>query len=313
MPSENQHWIPKFLVKNFTDADGRVYYMNIQTDTVTKPPPKYAASRAGFNDFRINGEAVSFEDELEKIETQAAPVLKRIVTSKSLAWLTKKHKRQVADFMAAQSFRTDAFYKGMELGSSRPDFGPLFSELWRSAFLVAGAIARRQWALMVIESDDAFYLGDHPLVLQLTENPSAAAELGFDVEGVEVLMPLAPKCALYMPCVSVSQQILSSYEDAQRMLGNPRIAGYRLDVLELSRRVSRDTRLLYDALTTGVPLTAKREIVENLNYLQCYWAHAAIYSARRDFSFAKHVFYRSPQYRKTPKVSVRRGVMLIPC
>jgi hypothetical protein len=313
MTNENQHWIPKFLVKNFTDADGRVYCMNIQTDIVTKPPPKYAASRVGFYDFQINGKTISFEDKLEKIETQAAAVLKRIVTSKSLAWLTEKQKRRVADFMAAQSFRTDTFYNGMELGSSRQEFGPLFSELWESAFFVLDAIARRQWTLMVIEHDDVFYLGDHPLVLQLTENPSAAAELGFDVEGVEAFMPLAPKCALYMPCVSVSQQILSGYEDAQRMLGNPRIAGYRLGLLELSRRASRDAKPLYDALTTGVPLTATGENVENLNYLQCYWAHAAIYSNRRDFTFAKHVFRRSPQYRKTPKVSVRRGVMLIPC
>ena len=313
MPNENQHWIPKFLVKNFGDADGRVYCLNVQSDTVTKPPPKYAASRVGFNDFQINGEAISFEDELEKIETQAAPVLKRMVTSKSLAWLTEKQKSQVAAFMAAQSFRTDSFYKGMELGSSRNEFGSLFAELWRSAFLIAAEIARRQWALMVIEHGDVFYLGDHPLVLQLTENPSAAAELGFDVQGVEAFMPLAPKCALYMPCVSVSREILSGYENAQLMLGNPRIAGYRLDVLELSKRMSRDLKPLYDALTTGVPLTAADENVDNLNYLQCYWAHAAIYSNRSDFSFAKHVFFRSPQYRKTPKVSVRRGVMLIPC
>jgi hypothetical protein len=166
---------------------------------------------------------------------------------------------------------------------------------------------------MVTVHDDVFYLGDHPLVLQLTENPSAAAELGFDVEGVEAFMPLAPKCALYMPCVSVSQHILSGYDDAQRNLSNQRSVSYRLRLLELSRHVSRNSKPLYDALTTGVPLPAVVENVENLNYLQCYWAHAAIYSNRRDFTFAKHVFRRTPQYRKTPKVSVRRGTMLIPC
>ena len=166
---------------------------------------------------------------------------------------------------------------------------------------------------MVIEHDDVFYLGDHRLVLQLTENPSGAAELGFDVEGVEAFMPLAPKCALYMPCVSVSQQILSGYEDAQRNLSNPRSVGYLLRLLELSRHVSRNSKPLYDALTTGVSLPAVAENVENLNYLQCYWAHAAIYSNGRDFTFAKHVFSRSPQCRKTPKVSIRLGVMLVPC
>jgi len=313
MPSENQHWVPKFLVKNFADTDGRVYCLNIQTDAVTKPPPKYAASRVGFNDFRINGETISFEDRLEKIETQAAPVLKRIVASKSLAWLSDKQKHQVADFMAAQSFRTAAFYEGMELGSSRQEFGPIFAELWESAFLVTEEIAQRHWALMVIEDDEVFYLGDHPLVLQLTEHPTVAAELGFDVEGVEAFMPLDPKCALYMPDGSVSQQILSGYEDAQLFLSNPRLARYELRMLGLSQRVSRDAKSLHDALTAGVPFTATVENVQNLNYLQCYWAHAAIYSNRGDFSFAKHVLLRSPQYRKTPKTSIRRGTALIPC
>src|SRR5664280_1183508 len=38
--------------------------------------------------------------------------------------------------------------------------------------------------------------------------------LGFDIEGVEAFMPLSPKCVLYMPCASVSRQIIGGYEDA---------------------------------------------------------------------------------------------------
>ena len=66
MSHDNQHWVPKFLIKNFADVDGRVFCLNIQTDEVTKPPPKYAASDVGFNDFHVNGQAVSYEDHLEK-------------------------------------------------------------------------------------------------------------------------------------------------------------------------------------------------------------------------------------------------------
>ena len=60
--------VPKFLVKNFADLDGRVFCLNIHTDQVTKPPPKQAASEKGFNVFQVAGEAVSFEDRLEKLE-----------------------------------------------------------------------------------------------------------------------------------------------------------------------------------------------------------------------------------------------------
>src|SRR5690242_955941 len=71
MADENQHWVPQFLIRQFADEDGRVFRFDIQTEKVTKPPPKHAASDKGFNEFEINGKSVSFEDHLEKVETRA--------------------------------------------------------------------------------------------------------------------------------------------------------------------------------------------------------------------------------------------------
>ena len=39
MSNENQHLVPKFLVKNFVDRHGRVFCLDIHTDQTTKPPP----------------------------------------------------------------------------------------------------------------------------------------------------------------------------------------------------------------------------------------------------------------------------------
>jgi Protein of unknown function (DUF4238) len=88
MGNDNHHWVPKLLLKNFADTDGRVYCLDIHSDEVTKPPPRLAASEPGFNDFSIDGRAVSFEDRLELIETKTAPILKRIVSRRSLAGLS---------------------------------------------------------------------------------------------------------------------------------------------------------------------------------------------------------------------------------
>jgi hypothetical protein len=310
MSNENQHWVPKFLIKNFADADGRVFCLNIQTDEITKPPPKYAASSVGFNEFLMDVKMVSFEDRLEKIETLAAPILKRIVNSRSVAWLTEKQRSRVGDFMAAQSFRTEAFYKGMERRLSRQKFGIIFARLWRSAFLASANIVSRKWVVTTIDHDDVFYLGDHPLVLQDTGNPSSNKDLGLDIEGVEALLPLAPKCVLYMPCAATSRKIISAYEEALLMPERVRMAALSgtgverrfSDLLHIARRVIRNSGPLYQALTTGARLVATPENVENLNYLQCAWAHKAIYSNRGGFVFAKRVFNESPQYRNAVKV-----------
>lgn len=309
MSNENQHWVSKFLVKNFADGDGRVYSMDIHTGEIKKPPPKHAAARTGFNEFLIDGQEVSFEDRLEALETPAAPVLKQIVSSRSTGWLSMTQKVRVSKFMAAQSFRTEAFYRGMNVKMSRQQFGPVFSELWRSSFIVANEIARRQWIVMVIEDDDVFYLGDHPLVLQNTEHPADPGDLGFDVTGVEAFLPLSPKCALYMPCLTTSEEIRCGYEKALQRHQTMRSAAIRgiafptaaSNYLHLIQRVIGNSYALYKAIVGGSSINAKPENVENLNYLQCAWSHTFLYSNRKDFTFAKRVFSENPQYREVPR------------
>jgi Protein of unknown function (DUF4238) len=136
MADENQHWVPKLLLKKFVDADGRVFRLDIQSNEISKPPPKHAASGPNFNEFDIEGQIVSFEGRLEKVETRAAPILKRIIEARSLSGLSLLDRRKVADFIAAQSFRTEAFYKGLANNPSRKDFGPIFTQLWDSSFFV---------------------------------------------------------------------------------------------------------------------------------------------------------------------------------
>jgi hypothetical protein len=317
MSDENQHWVPKFLIRNFADRDGRVFCFDIHTGEVSKPPPKYAASETGFNDFQIAGEAVSFEDKLEKIETRAAPILKRIVDNRSLSRLDLKKRQAVAEFMAAQSFRTKAFYEGFSDKSDRSGFGTTFSQLRESAFITASAIARRHWALMVIYSDDGFYLGDNPVVLQRTGNPRDGTNLGFDVRGVEAFLPLSPKCALYMPCRATSEDRIGRYEAAMELHRVVRSAALRglpggANELRTAQMVISRLHPLCHALTTGEPLRAAPENIENLNYLQCGWSHAAIYSNHRDFAFAHRVFRENPQYRNVPKTSLLQMTALIP-
>jgi hypothetical protein len=308
MGDENQHWVPKFLIKHFADG-GRVYCHDIHTDEVTKPPPKHAASEQGFNDFQVDGKLISFEDKFEKLETKTAPVIKRIIEQRSLAALSPVDRKHLANFVAAQSIRTKAFYEGMGEKPARGDFATTFRYMWHSSPVIARELARRHWALMVVDDDDVFYLGDNPVVLQRTQNPKDGRELGFDVEGIEVFLPLSPKCALYMACRKISSEIIGRYEAAMSLhrtirsdvfLGAPG-GGAELQV---AQDTIRRTHPLYQAFTRGLPLTSERANIENLNYLQCSWSFRWVYSNRNDFAFARRVFRENPQYRNIPRTSV---------
>ena len=138
------------------------------------------------------------------------------------------------------------------------------------------------------------------VVLQQRKIRGSRKELGFDIDGVEAFLPLSPKCALYMPCTSVSQQIISGYECALAAPENIRRAEAsgvetaidHTEMLKVAERVIHNSRELYRSLTEGMPFIAVPRNVENLNFLQCSWAHTAVYSNCGDFAFAKDVFRR---------------------
>ena len=318
MSDENQHWVPKLLLKNFADDDGRVYCLDIHSDEVKKPPPKHAASERGFNDFAIDGKAVSFERSLGKVETKAAPILKRIVADRSLAGLTPIEREHVARFIAIQSVRTKAFYEGLADKPPRELFGSTFEIIWISSLVTAREIARRHWALMVIEGGEDFYLGDNPVVLQRTRNMRDGSNLGFDVAGVEAFLPLSPKCALYMACPTIGREIIACYEAAMAVHRMVRLAVYSGTngggaELREAQSVNRRSHNIYQSFTTGAPLVADPANVENLNYLQCSWSLRKVFSNWRDFAFARQVFQKTPQYRSVVSTSLlEKGRIFFP-
>jgi hypothetical protein len=317
MSDENQHWVPKFLIKNFAAGDGRVFCLDIHTDRVTKAPPGQAASEKGFNDFQVEGEAVSFEDRLEKIETRAAPVLKRVIKERQLTALSAEDRRRVAEFVAAQSFRTKAFYEGLSVKMDRNAFASKFSLLLDGIEILAAEIAHRHWVLMVATGNDTFYLGDNPTVLQRTDNPRDSSNLGFDVAGVEAFLPLTPHCAIYLPCRTTSEERIARYNaalDLHRVVRSAVLRGQPGggDELRLAQLVISRLDPLYQALTTGVALTAEPGHIENLNYLQCSWAHSALYANRNDFTFARRVFRENPHYRDVPTTSLIDMIAIVP-
>lgn len=318
--TENQHYIPKFLLKNFTDSDGRVFCLNIKSNNITKPPPKHAGSDIAFYEFSDGGQVVSFEKKLQRIESLAAPVIRKIIKASSISKLTSVECDKISAFIAIQSIRTKAFREGLSFIDGK-DMRETFEALLNSSFFTSAKIRERKWVLMKIENDGVFYLGDHPVVLQNTENPSKVESLGFDIVGIEAFLPLSPKLALYMPCRSISDEIILGYESGIRLQQNALAAGIHGKQLPgvnpafIAQANLALDRLsgLYEAITKGTPIICCTENIENLNYLQCAWAHESVFSNYKDFTFAKHVLEKTPQYRETMKTSILQiGDMLIP-
>lgn len=299
---EIQHWVPRFLLKNFVDRDGRVFRLDVADDSLSKWPPKYAAARPNFNMLMAGGEPISFEPRFQKIETAAARAIGEIVAGRSLAALSLRGRHAIAVFIAAQSFRTEAYRKGLQASAGAVPMGVALERLWDSLPHLAAMVARRPWALMEAPGEAHFYLGDSPVVLQSTEHPGRAMEIGLDMTGIEAFLPLSPTLALYLPCRSVGRDIVNGYHAAIAMSAWPLARGAleargETEAVRLAERAIAETGSLYRSLAQGTAFAADPENIENLNYLQCAWASSGVYSDRADFSFAKRVFSENPAYR----------------
>ena len=310
---QNQHWVPKFLLKNFADHDGRVYRLNVADDRITKSSPKQAAARLNFNVLLAKGSPRSFEEEFERLETGAARSFVDIIQNQSLTKLDSARRMAIARFVAAQSFRTEAYRLGFQPDPANPDIGSAIEMLIEDIDQLAGLVFARDWVLLTVnEGDQPFYLGDNPVVLQATENPEKARELGLDMDGVEAFLPLSPRCALYMICAKIGKEIVEGYRNALR-ISVAELSGIELEdfevrqALPIARRTLQSAEPLYQAIVNGIPLPASSENVENFNYLQCAWASSGVYSNCSDFSFAERVFRENPQYRSVKKVRVRKS------
>jgi hypothetical protein len=319
MANENQHWVPRFLIAKFADTDGRVFFLDVSTGTLGKRSPRRLASDYDFNNFVINGERVSYEDELEKIETRAAPAFSRIIKQMSTSGLSDAELRSISKFISIQMLRTKSFHVGLKGSGSRADFGSTFSHLWRSALIEARHIRSRPLIALFAPEGHSFYFSDHPVTLQHTESPSSRAPLGLDIDGVEIHMPLTPRISLYWPCARIADRFVSAYstgEEMHRLIRRSTLSGVsvpgleRVSLLDLQRRMARITPMR-NAIVLGSGVNAPQEVVENVNYLQCVWAHGAIFSYTSDFAFARRVFSENPQYRGVPQVGLlQKGVIL---
>jgi len=126
---------------------------------------------------------------------------------------------------------------------------------------------------MCAPKNERFILGDSPLVLQKIESPSEGGSLGFDVPGVEAMLPISPDLALYMPSCEIGDEIVNGYWDALNIVagsvcGIGSFAAVSQAGKEIATQYLPAGHGLYRGLRHGEPFVAETANVLNLNALQ---------------------------------------------
>lgn len=318
-----QHYVPKFLLRNFgLGKKDQVWVYDKQTARSFPTNAKNVASENAFYDFEIGGETYSLESSLSKIESQAKPVVERILDDDSVSSLGTQERATLASFLAVQFIRTKAFRmqwadlprilrnKVESMGSNvapgsqaealiqDPSENQIKIDTARMLLDAPSNFGPRfldkVWFVAKTTSSNPFILGDNPVGLQNHIDMTPYGNLGLAVRGIEIYLPLSSTRALAMWCPSLAQQFREAAETIDRL--PPAIVSGRLRNPE--RMLGLDA-----ALSTGSSLFYEPPHVMNFNSLQVARSERYLFSSKNDFSLAQRMIDDHPHIKSGQRLN----------
>lgn len=216
---KNQHIVPQFLLKNFSNQN-QTYIWSFDKHAIDERwnneknrAIKNAPTQEYFYDNVAGKKTDSFEYKLRDIETNSEPEISQLVQSKNLDTLSNQNKELIAEFIAYQRLRTkqnyndtkrflDDYYKPIEnLLNKSIERNPrtFWLDFLKTANDYKIHLLNKTWVLA--ESNEEFFISDNPVVFQnSTNNRAERGNLGLETQGIEIYLPLSSSLILCMFC-----------------------------------------------------------------------------------------------------------------
>jgi hypothetical protein len=299
---ENQHYVPKFLLRNFTEPDKRqkgeqIWAFDKSNSSIFRTNLRNIAAECGFYDVEEDVGPIATESLLSELEDHAAGALHKIVEDRSLGKLTSAERRWLSIFCAVQFLRVrNAREKQMALDDALRrkivesggdvnnvvGFKPMTAKdlkefaiilMLRAAKELAPHFANKVCFLLETKISDPFFVSDNPIALHNQNDFGPYGNLGLAVPGIEIYFPITSTLTLTF---------------------------FETSILERLDRLSRHGEELIRAGQTGGSARCEDEHVMFLNSLQVINASRFIMSVTKNFALATRMLEEKPHLRQPP-------------
>lgn len=122
--SERHHYIPRFLIKNFTDTSGNLYVYDKSKDRINSKPPKsifFEWNRNTLNHY--GGKSDAFESLYSDIDNQIAPVIEKILSTHKFSGREQGQVLLLAELMRWRTPQSDILFNSLKETLSISDLG----------------------------------------------------------------------------------------------------------------------------------------------------------------------------------------------
>ena len=316
------HYIPRFLLKQFGVGKKKQVWVfdKVEGKKFTTSPDNIAAKRDLYS-IDYEGSVASIEPSLADLEGRCASVLKKVIVDDSINDLSIDDKVHIAVLMVHLFLRSpnsaiswnatmESIREQIRDEGSNPDnieqlkpLSPEEEKLVRIQLLqnlpakMAPYLVMKRWALHSAISGCRFFLSDNPVVMHNEKKIEGLGNLGLNVPGIEIYLPISSNRCLAMYCPSHfggSPHIPTespSFLAIQEMIQNKALMNQKLEEI-------------YPPLKEGKLWALPHDSVRFLNSLQVWSAERYLFSSRSDFALAEKMIAENGSLRSGPRFSV---------
>jgi len=333
--AEIQHYVPLLLLRGFLiDPQGKeqVFVYDKHEDRSFHTNIKNIAAEREFYNFDVDGIQGDVESILSELEGKTKSAFEKLIESESIAALDGEQRAWLSVFLATQQLRTRHFRevikafnvevaehirkqgydpketKGFELIETEDDLKKAsLEQLAISIGPHSTLINTKVCFLTTTCAERPFWISDHPVVMHNSREFGPYGNIGLEVPGIQIYLPLTSTLLLALWCETNADTHYENVELAKREIKNlsiMRALGRDVDKLEIQRQIDNlknavdEGEPLIEALMKGSIVQATAENVTFYNHLQVLWSHRYLISPNNDFALAKKMISEKPKYRE---------------
>ncbi|WP_299852699.1 DUF4238 domain-containing protein [uncultured Roseovarius sp.] len=330
--AQNQHYVPKFILRKFLANLGReqvnVFQKSTRRSFSTNISNVMAERR--FNEFRIDSSFyASFEESVCKVEDIVLPAYEALIDRRRLTG-TPEENAMLAMFVAFQMLRTrsyrdsiaglfDQFREHFErhdlpIGAleefAKPDNEQIkqfhLESMAESFEEFSHIIGTKNFLLLQAPPSRSFYLADNPVAWHNDEPDNGIfSNMGLALKGIQLYVPLSSEFMLAVWCPSILDKFRTQASEKRAFARRSRSAvTLSPNSLPRSKKIAFDGEMekldntiervdkLTKAADAGRPIQATTENMDFYNVKQMQFARDFVICQRADFKLAKEFVKR---------------------
>jgi hypothetical protein len=317
MPGEQQHYVPQFLLKNFTHGKKpKIFVYDKSNDKRFQTNIKNIASETGFYDLEVEDSALTMEPHLAHLEANTSEIIKKLIKVRNIKSLSEDETGILALFLAVQFVRTKEHRLKFEhlgkllaqwlrdMGASeenneevtRSSGSALEDKVFGLRSLVGAKdlvphFLNKAWVLLETIPRNPFFISDNPIGLHNGMDHGPYGNLGLAVTGIEIYLPISSTLCLNLLCPTIAEKYKKAYDNL-RILDQ-----MALELADSAMKKPAFASAFYDGLINGTPIKVVEDNVTMINSLQVVYSSRFVYCESNAFELVERMIKDNQEYR----------------